>query len=263
MAEKEVRVRTADAADKVKSLLESGWQPEAGYSIRAAFSAMFSDFRDWQKDPSSDLYAAVEKAFDAVGRHDPEQAIVNARRLGEVQVQAFNAAASGLDVFGARYVRVEPPATQRPAATFENQEPSTPWAYDVFISHASADKEPFVTELANALREEGVRVWYDAFTLKVGDGLRQSIDNGLKSSRFGIVVLSHAFFRKEWPQEELSALFGRQVGERVKVILPVWHGVTSDEVRAYAPMIADKMAANSSDGLEVVVAELVEAIRSE
>lgn len=56
-----------------------------------------------------------------------------------------------------------------------------PTKYDVFISHASEDKELLVRELAIALRNLGLRVWYDEFTLKPGDSLYESIDRGLES----------------------------------------------------------------------------------
>jgi len=62
--------------------------------------------------------------------------------------------------------------------------------YDAFISHATEDKEKLVKPLAMALRKRGFRIWYDQFEMRVGDSLRQSIDRGLASSRFGIVVLS-------------------------------------------------------------------------
>jgi hypothetical protein len=65
--------------------------------------------------------------------------------------------------------------------------------WDAFISHASEDKEPFVRQLAHELRQLGLHVWYDEFELKVGDSLAGSIDIGLRSSRYGVVVLSSAF----------------------------------------------------------------------
>lgn len=68
--------------------------------------------------------------------------------------------------------------------------------WDVFISHASEDKATFVEELASRLEQLGLRVWYDDFTLTVGDHLRESIEMGLANSKYGIVVLSQAFFRK-------------------------------------------------------------------
>ena len=71
--------------------------------------------------------------------------------------------------------------------------------YDVVICHESEDKSGFVRPLAEALRDSHVEVWYDEFSLRVGDSLRQSIERGLAQSRFGIVVLSPNFFAKRWP----------------------------------------------------------------
>jgi hypothetical protein len=132
--------------------------------------------------------------------------------------------------------------------------------WDVFISHASEDKENFVRPLANRLHEQGLRVWFDEFTLTIGDSLRRSIDHGLAKSRFGIVVISPEFLRKEWPQKELDGLVAREI-EGVKVILPVWHNIGAKEIRTYSPTLADRLAVASSQGLDRVTAQLLEAIR--
>lgn len=118
-------------------------------------------------------------------------------------------------------------------------------AYDVFVSHASEDKEEFVRPFVTFLKEKGVEVWYDEFELRIGDRLRRSIDNGLKKSRFGIVVLSESFFNKEWPQVELDGLFAREI-EGEKVILPIWHNISKDKVRNYSPTISDILAINTA-----------------
>src|SRR5262249_10845189 len=112
--------------------------------------------------------------------------------------------------------------------------------WDVFISHASEDKESFVEPLANALQRSGLNVWYDKTELTVGDRLRGKIDEGLANSRFGVVVLSHSFFAKKWPKEELEGLFAREVSGApgVKVILPVWHNINAIEIAQYSPMLA-------------------------
>lgn len=117
--------------------------------------------------------------------------------------------------------------------------------YDLFISHASEDKESFARPLAAELTNLGLNVWYDETTLTLGDSLRQSIDRGLANSRFGVVVLSHSFFAKNWPQYELNGMVAREMNG-VKVILPIWHMVSKDEVLNYSPAIADKIALNSS-----------------
>ncbi|HAS12588.1 MAG TPA: hypothetical protein DCS55_19080 [Acidimicrobiaceae bacterium] len=104
--------------------------------------------------------------------------------------------------------------------------PSTPLAHDVFISHASEDKQAVARPLADLLIDRDVEVWYDDFTLTVGDSLRRSIDRGLAGSRFGVIILSPDFFRKEWPQAELDGLVAKQRASGAKVILPIWHRLT-------------------------------------
>ncbi|PWT83049.1 MAG: hypothetical protein C5B58_07185 [Acidobacteria bacterium] len=131
--------------------------------------------------------------------------------------------------------------------------------WDAFISHASEDKDAFVRPLARELEARGLRVWYDESTLTVGDSLRRSIDRGLARSRFGIVVISPHFLEKEWPQKELDGLVAREIGG-VKVILPVWHNITAQQIREHSPMLADRLAATSAKGLSTVIAELMQAI---
>ena len=116
---------------------------------------------------------------------------------------------------------------------------------DVFISHASEDKESFVKLLADELIKQGVSVWYDEYSLRIGDSLRKSIDKGLSDSRFGLIVLSKSFFEKNWTQYELNGLVAKEMqGE--KVILPIWHNITKDEVLEYSPTLVDKVALNTT-----------------
>jgi hypothetical protein len=113
--------------------------------------------------------------------------------------------------------------------------------YDAFISHASEDKVEFVRPLANTLGKMGFRVWYDEFELRTGDSLRQSIDQGLVNSRFGIVVLSPAFFAKNWTKYEMNGLVAREIEGR-NVILPIWHNITKEDILQISPSLADKVA---------------------
>jgi hypothetical protein len=134
--------------------------------------------------------------------------------------------------------------------------------WDVFVSHASEDKAAVAEPLVRALENAGLRVWYDRIELQLGDSLRQRIDEGLAHSRFGIVVLSPAFFAKHWPQQELNGLAQREVGGE-KVILPIWNEIEAEDVRRYSPMLADRVAARWSEGLETVVAQILNAVRGE
>ena len=51
--------------------------------------------------------------------------------------------------------------------------------WDAFISHASEDKDSIVRELTTELQKFHLKVWYDEFSLNVGDSLSKSIDEGL------------------------------------------------------------------------------------
>lgn len=133
--------------------------------------------------------------------------------------------------------------------------------YDIFICHASEDKDSFVRPLAQALQTEHVEVWFDEFSLKLGDSIRRSIDKGLRQSRFGIVVLSPAFLEKNWPQYELDGLVEREMKGNDKIILPLWHGVTHDHVMQFSPALAGRKAVSSERGIQKVVDEILEVIR--
>jgi len=132
--------------------------------------------------------------------------------------------------------------------------------WDLFVSHASEDKKAFVRPLVERLRLEGLTVWYDELTLTLGDSLRQKIDEGLAASRYGVVVLSKAFFAKDWPRKELDGLDALEVDGR-KVILPIWHEVSQPGVARFSPILAGRLAARSSDGMDTVVRKILEVVR--
>jgi len=133
--------------------------------------------------------------------------------------------------------------------------------WDIFICHASEDKEDFVRPLAEELISKNLRVWYDEFSLELGNSLRQSIDNGLAKSRYGIVVLSPSFFKKDWPQKELNGLVSRE-RNGIKVILPIWHKIGIDNIIKFSPILADRVAAKSSEGVEKVVEQILKTIEN-
>lgn len=132
--------------------------------------------------------------------------------------------------------------------------------WDVFISYASEDR-PFVEQLAVALEQKGLNVWFDQTTLKLGDSLRRSIDGGLKESTYGIVVLSPAFFAKSWTQYELDGLATMEMAYGNKRILPLWHNVTQFDVMRYSPSLAGKMAVSTNRGLDSVVKAILEVVK--
>lgn len=148
-------------------------------------------------------------------------------------------------------VRDMPPATE-----------SGGEAHDVFISHASEDKDDIVRPLANALIAQGLKVWYDEFTLRIGDSLRQKIDRGLATSKVGLVVLSPSFISKGWTNYELDGIVTRTVsGEQI--LLPIWHNITKQQVIDYSPSLADKVArSTATHTIDEIAGEICELIES-
>jgi len=131
--------------------------------------------------------------------------------------------------------------------------------WDVFVCHASEDKEDFVDPLVAALTRSGVSPWYDRAELRLGDSFHRRINDGLVRCRYGVVVLSHAFFAGEWPQRELDGLVARELtGE--SAILPVWHRLTYRELAAYCPSLAGRRAVTSARGVDGVAAEIRRAV---
>lgn len=134
--------------------------------------------------------------------------------------------------------------------------------YDVFISHASEDKDDVVRPLAIALKEKGLSVWYDEFELKIGDSLRRKIDLGLSKSNFGIVVISRDFIKKGWTNYELDGLITRSISGEQQ-LLPIWHNITKKEVMDYSPSLADKVARNTAiNTVEEIADEIAEVIQN-
>lgn len=170
-------------------------------------------------------------------------------------------------------VRVEPPPLaeiRQPRAPLSEirHEPPLSGAvgadgrtWDVFVSHASEDKDAVARPLAEALRARGVSVWLDEAELRIGDSLRRKIDHGLANSSFGVVVFSRQFFAKGWTQYELDGLATRAVsGEQS--LLPVWHDITKDEVVRASPSLADKIARSTAQfTIEEIAEEIAEVVR--
>lgn len=135
--------------------------------------------------------------------------------------------------------------------------------YDVFISHASEDKDDVVRPLAHALKDGGLSVWYDEFELKIGDSLRRKIDAGLAKSRFGIAVLSRSFFGKGWTNYELDGLVTRAVSGD-QVILPIWHDITKSALIEFSPSLADKVARSTgTHTIDEIALEIIDVIRGD
>lgn len=132
----------------------------------------------------------------------------------------------------------------------------------IFISHASEDKDTIARPLANLLVESGFRVWFDEFSLKLGDSLKAKIDEGLSLADYGVVILSPSFFSKQWTRDELDGVVAMEHMRKKKVLLPIWHDLEFNDVASYSPTLAGKVAIKSSEGINKVVESIVTAINN-
>lgn len=132
--------------------------------------------------------------------------------------------------------------------------------WDVFISHASEDKASVARPLRDALAALGVTVWLDDAQMRIGHSLRRKIDDGIRSSRFGVVILSEPFFGKGWTNHELDGLVTRTVaGEQS--LLPIWHELSADDVMAYSPSLADKVAMSTGEhSIDEIAEQIAEVV---
>lgn len=132
----------------------------------------------------------------------------------------------------------------------------------IFISHATEDKDKVARPLAKALQKLGHEIWYDEYSLKLGDSLTAEIDKGLIECDYGVVIFSKSFFSKKWTQKELAGLVARDTSPSTgkTIILPVWHDINAEEIKQYSPTLADRIAVSTNGGLKKVVDEIVKVV---
>jgi hypothetical protein len=133
----------------------------------------------------------------------------------------------------------------------------------VFISHASEDKDAVARPLANALKRRGFRVWFDEYVLNIGDSLKRKIDEGLAVCDYGVVILSPHFFGKSWTREELDGLAAREMSSKRKLILPVWHKIDHATIASFSPTLAGKFGISAAVGISRVAGKIARSIKEE
>lgn len=118
--------------------------------------------------------------------------------------------------------------------------------WDVFISYASEDKDTIAIPLAELLRNEGLRVWFDRFELRAGDSISQSIEIGLANSQVGVVILSQTSLRKNWTKYEIAALKQLYINFARRIV-PVWKDIGPSEIKETDPGLLDFRALSTKE----------------
>ena len=114
--------------------------------------------------------------------------------------------------------------------------------YDVFISHASKDKLDYVEELYRTISRLGINIFYDTETFEWGDNWKEKIYEGVESSEFAIIVISKNYFGREWTEKELSGFLNKQNESGEKIILPLLHGISIDDLNKQYPDLGEIQA---------------------
>ncbi len=130
-----------------------------------------------------------------------------------------------------------------------------------FICHDSRDKESIAQPLALELQKMMCPVWFDEFSLRVGDSLRARVEKGLKECPKCILIITPNFLNNQgWTKREFDSIYTREVLEEKGVILPVWHGISVKDAYEYSPILADRVAVNWQLGKQEVARKLVQAM---
>ncbi|MFX0199081.1 MAG: toll/interleukin-1 receptor domain-containing protein [Candidatus Hodarchaeota archaeon] len=113
---------------------------------------------------------------------------------------------------------------------------------DIFICHASEDKEEVVNPMVEAFGQAGITCWYDEAEVKWGDSITQKVNDGLNISRYVVVVFSSAFIGKNWPQRELNAVLNIEASTGEVKVLPLLVGSEKEkaDIIAKFPLLNDK-----------------------
>jgi hypothetical protein len=121
----------------------------------------------------------------------------------------------------------------------------------LFICHDHKDKD-VAEELYFELQKRFISTWFDKYSLKLGDSLIHKMNEGLNNCDYGLVLLSKNMLSNEkWADYELTSLINKQVQNRSKLILPVWLGITPDDLSKHS-WLGNLNAADLNDGVESV-----------
>lgn len=221
---KGIKKNTSQSSLNTKARQITNYETE--YAKKSSESATFGKKISEKRKKRSDAYLKLQKA-EQDEQKKQNKADKKVQSTYEARITALQSQISENIVL----------PTSPAYATDENEE------YDVFVSHAFEDKESFVDEFVVEMEKIGFKVWYDTQRLQWGDSMRERIDNGLKKSHYGIVVLSPDYIaeHKYWTKAELNGLFQLETING-KTILPIWHNLTKKQVVEYSPIIADRKA---------------------
>jgi len=133
---------------------------------------------------------------------------------------------------------------------------------DVFICHASEDKPEIVKPLVAAFKREGISYWCDEVEIKWGHSIPDKINEGLRISRYVIVVISKSFLSKNWPKRELNSALNVEASTGKIRVLPLVVGIDKvrNEIFQRYPLLNDKFYLIWENGIKEIVDALKDCL---
>lgn len=130
---------------------------------------------------------------------------------------------------------------------------------DAFICHRSTDKSSVVRPLVELLEVNGISCWVDEAEILWGDSLTEKVNEGLRNSRYVVVVLSTSFIQQSWPEKELNASLNLEATTGQSKVLPLLVGSQADHqtILQYYPLLNDKRYMSWPDDKDRLVADMM------
>lgn len=101
----------------------------------------------------------------------------------------------------------------------------------VFVSHASEDKDRFVTAFATKLRASGINAWLDKWEIQPGDSLVDKVfEKGIRAAQIVVIILSHNSIKKPWVKAEVESSIVKRIEEGIRIIPIVLDDLVRDEI---------------------------------
>ena len=111
--------------------------------------------------------------------------------------------------------------------------------FEVFICHASEDKDKIARPLFDALEKNGIKSFLDEKYITWGDSLTEKINYALGKSKYVIAVLTENSIAKSWPLKEINSTLAREISSG-KVLLPIIYG-SEEIIFKELPLLKDKL----------------------
>ncbi len=121
--------------------------------------------------------------------------------------------------------------------------------YDVFLSHASADK-PAVEHLGRKLRDEGLEPFLDKWRLIPGEPWQEAVEEALRQSRTFVVFVGPIGIRP-WHNEEMRTALAIRAADKSRRVIPVLlPGALMSQVEDLPPFLARLTWVDFRSGLD-------------